>query len=164
MADDPPSLSQTCQRRTIRMIRAIRTIRTATMPRRKLRFLRSLGVTMSRMLRIPRRMQMRPRKGRHPHPPHPLRSPRSKSGRRPGVARSRPLHRCPPAPGAEKRPRPSTSNRHLIVCWYGRKCNRTECWFKHPDGRECDERKGKGGGGQCSTYTKILVDELLLGG
>ena len=98
----PPSLSQTCQRRTIRMIRAIRTIKTATMPRRKLRFLRSLGVTMSRMLRMPRRMQMRPRKGRHPHPPHPLRSPRSKSGSRPGVARSRPLHRCPPAPGAEK--------------------------------------------------------------
>lgn len=46
------------------------------------------------------------------------------------------------------RARPSTSNRHLTICWYGRKCNRAECWFKHPDGRECDERKGNGKGGK----------------
>ena len=42
---------------------------------------------------------------------------------------------------------PQSANRHLTVCWFGRDCSRKECWFKHPEGREVDERpKGKAGG------------------
>ena len=41
---------------------------------------------------------------------------------------------------------PPGTKRHLTVCWFGRDCSRKECWFKHPEGREADERQGKAGG------------------
>ena len=42
-----------------------------------------------------------------------------------------------------RRVKRSCSNRHMTVCWYGRSCNRAECWFRHPDGRLCDENPGR---------------------
>ena len=58
-------------------------------------------------------------------------------------AESEPKARAKRSRSHRRKTEPKLGSRHLITCWFGRACERKECWFKHPDGRDVDRKREK---------------------